>query len=80
MNKKVIIGIIIAILVIALGITLMVLTNNDKTQTNNSLPIAKENNEQQPITNSNRKKTLVVYYSAQNHTKAVAEKIAVQLI
>ena len=79
MNKKIIIGIIIAILVIVLGMILMIFTNNDKTQTNNSLPIAKENNEQQPITNSNRKKILVVYYSAQNHTKADAEKIADQL-
>lgn len=36
----------------------------------------KENNE---TTNGNNKKTLVVYYSAQSHTKSVAEKIASNL-
>lgn len=81
MNKKILIGIIIAIIVIILGIAVYAIytnnkkenENNNELQTNN---IKTENNENEKNTGKTDKKVLVVYYSAQNHTKSVAEKIA----
>lgn len=81
MNKKILIGIIIAIIVIILGIAVYAIytnnkkenENNNEIQTNN---IKTENNENEENIGKIDKKVLVVYYSAQNHTKSVAEKIA----
>ena len=77
MNKK-LIGIIVALVIV--GITsFLVLNNNSKEseQKNN------DNNTEQNINNDNSDtnkvsdvKILVVYFSAQNHTKEVAKKIA----
>lgn len=62
MNKKIVIGIIIAIVVIiaVCGFVIYKNTNVENAKIGEG-------------------KTLVVYYSAQNHTKAVAEKIAKNL-
>lgn len=92
MNKKVLIGIVIAILVIAIisVVVIMPKSNKDnKIEDNNNLNENIENNINEEDTNNNEdssisnendpQKTLVVYYSAQNHTKAVAEKIAKNL-
>lgn len=86
MNKKIIIGIIIAVIVIiAAVIGYAVYTNNkeennnneisknNETQTDNDIQTEGENEEE---TTKKSKKTLVIYYSAQNHTKDVANKIA----
>lgn len=64
MNKKIVIGIIIAIIlvVVAVGGGFVIYKNT--------------NTENAKIGDG---KTLVVYYSAQNHTKSVAEKIAKNL-
>lgn len=53
MNKKLLIGVIIAIIIIFLGAMIYVNSKNE-----------------------DNKKVLVAYYSAQSHTKAVAEKVA----
>lgn len=81
MNKKILIGIIIVIIVIILGIAVYAIytnnkkenENNNELQTNN---IETENNENEESIGKTDKKVLVVYYSAQNHTKSVAERIA----
>ncbi len=90
MNKKVLIGIIVAILVIvAVAIGVIVISHNNTK--NNELSSINDNtlsgaeksqNDNQGDTENTTKsgsKTLVVYYSAQNHTKAVAEKVAKNL-
>lgn len=104
--KKVVIGIIIAIVIIALGAGAYFMLNSDKQKdvdnanqnalaSNNERNVVKEenitnnsenetlNNEEsntdEPENTSNGGKILVVYYSAQSHTKAVAEKIAKNL-
>lgn len=87
MNKSVI-GLIIAIIVIVaviIGIAIYINTdNNSKENINNkenANMISTENTigtENNNTTNS-KNKILVVYYSAQNHTKSVAEKIAKNL-
>lgn len=92
MNKKGIIWLIIAIVVIIIAISAFAIyrNNNNNTQENNSNTenqntelITSSNNtnttnedDQNTNTTNNKSKNLVVYYSAQNHTKAVAEKIA----
>lgn len=80
MNKKLIIGIIIAIIVIIAGIVCYAIyTNNQKeieNKNNNELQINDRKTENEENIGKTDKKILVVYYSAQNHTKAVAEKIA----
>lgn len=91
MNKKGIIWLIIAIVVIIIAISAFAIyRNNNNTQENNSNTenqntelITSSNNtnttnedDQNTNTTNNKSKNLVVYYSAQNHTKAVAEKIA----
>ncbi len=65
MNKKVLISIVIAILLIVIGIVLSMLLKNKNEESNSLMENLDDNN-----------KILVVYYSAQNHTKNVAEKIA----
>lgn len=81
MNKKLITGIILIIIIIALGIVGYVATSNKENKNNsiNSNEINKE--ETSDILNEEKesKKILVVYYSAQSHTKSVAEKIAKNL-
>ena len=101
--KKVVIGIIIAIVIIAVGAGAYFMLNSDKKEntdnanqntlaSNNERNIVNEenttnnsedeisNNEEsdnvEPENTNNGGKTLVVYYSAQSHTKAVSEKIA----
>lgn len=86
MNKKLIIGIILTIIVIILGVIGYAIytnnhnknednqnkTDNSKLETNNiKTEFGDETNEEKE-----NKKVLVVYYSAQSHTRAVAEKIA----
>lgn len=78
MNKKLIIGsIIVSILIIVGGIGYTIYKNNTK-----------EDKEKENINNiktetsseiKEEKKVLVVYYSAQSHTKAVAEKVGKNL-
>lgn len=99
--KKVVIGIIIAIIILALGAGAYFMLNSNKQKdsdntnqnvlaSNNERKVVKEenttNNSENEISNNEETentstggKTLVVYYSAQNHTKAVSEKIADQL-
>lgn len=102
--KKVVIGIIIAIVIITLGAGAYFMLNSDKQKdadntnqnvlaSNNERKVVKEenttDNSENEISNNeeNKKsentstggKTLVVYYSAQSHTKAVSEKIADKL-
>ena len=88
MNKSVI-GLIIAIIVIVVAVAGIVVyknvndnklkeninneENTNMTSTENTIG-AKNNN-----TTSSKNKILVVYYSAQNHTKSVAEKVAKNL-
>lgn len=74
MNKKLIITLLVAVGVIAAAAGLFLFVRNGQTNTNN-------NNNNQTATNKEKKmgKTLVVYYSAQNHTKSVATKIAANL-
>ena len=74
MNKKVIITLLIAAGVIAAAAGIFLFVRNGQTNTNNS-------NNHQTAADKEKKmgKTLVVYYSAQNHTKSVATKIAANL-
>ena len=88
MNKSVI-GLIIAIIVIVVAVAGIVVyknvndnkpkeninneENTNMTSTENTIG-AKNNN-----TTNSKNKILVVYYSAQNHTKSVAEKVAKNL-
>lgn len=74
MNKKLVIGVIIAIIIIFLGAMIYVNSKNEDNKNeigNNELEVSNETNEE-----VDNKKVLVVYYSTQSHTKAVAEKIA----
>ncbi len=105
--KKVVIGIIVAIVIIAIGAGAYFMLNSEKQEStdnanqnalasNNERNVVKEENKETDLdtneqndkevdTNENKEnsnsgsKTLVVYYSAQNHTKAVSEKIAEEL-
>ena len=64
MNKKVTIGIVVLVIIAILGIGgYVLLGNGNKISNSNDAKIKGE-------------KTLVVYFSAQSHTKAVAEKVA----
>lgn len=84
MNKKMIIG-IVGVMVLALIILGIVVVQNNKSekskdntlatnQEENTIPIDDENQ-----VSAKNGKTLVVYFSAQSHTKAVAEKVASNL-
>lgn len=92
--KKLVIGIVIAIIIIAMGAGAYFMLNSNKEKKsdnlnqnalslNDNINIEKENTsvmKNENIENSNNQsKTLVVYFSAQNHTKAVAEKITDKL-
>lgn len=99
MNKKVLIGIIVAILAIIAVVAGVIIISHYNTKNNtlsamngsendNMLVGENEqkeneedmtNSEQEKNTTKSGSKTLVVYYSAQNHTKTVAEKIAQNL-
>lgn len=82
MEKKGTIGIVVAIIVIIIAIAGFAIYRNTTTEKNNSNA---ENRNIELETNTNKEvsssgnKILVVYYSAQSHTKAVAEKIAKNL-
>lgn len=76
MNKKVLTTLIIAIIVIIAIVLGVVVVNNNNTENNNVLAM-NDNRNDNMITKDG--KILVVYYSAQNHTKTVAEKIAKNL-
>ncbi len=79
MNKKSIIGIIIAIVVVLLaGAGVVYLLNRPKDADMNTDQASDSNNNQEEIKVKGGK-ILVAYYSAQNHTKAVAEQIAENL-
>ena len=89
MNKS-LIGLIIAIIVIVVAVAGFVMYKSNSSNTDNNIAEKVENNTQEIIqpeenvvsgenTASNKSKILVVYYSAQNHTKSVAEKIAKNL-
>ena len=87
MNKK-IFGVIIAIIIIVVAILGFVVYKNSNVNSNNNEKESLNNNiendnvsvaENENSTTNNEKKILVVYYSAQNHTKSVAEKIAKNL-
>lgn len=90
MNKG-LIGLVIAIIVIVVAVAGFAVYRNSNTEINN-IEKSMENNGQEEIqTEKNANvvstedktksgsKILVVYYSAQNHTKSVAEKIAKNL-
>ena len=92
MNKKLIIGIIVLIICLIIGgILWFALSNNNlknqnqnagSTENNDISEINNNsNNENEGNTNANTElgETLVVYFSAQNHTEAVAKKIAENL-
>lgn len=95
MNKKIVIGIILIICVIIGGVLFFVLNNtnqdsqNQTANSNSEENVAEmndnQNNDSQDVnepeenTESGDSKTLVVYFSAQNHTEAVAEQIAENL-
>ena len=87
MNKK-IFGVIIAIIIIVVAILGFVVYKNSNVNSKNNEKESLNNNiendnvsvaENENSTTNNEKKILVVYYSAQNHTKSVAEKIAKNL-
>lgn len=78
MNKKIVIG-IVGIIVLALVILGIVMAQNGKNQDNTLATNREESNTQVVDENqvsTNNGKALVVYFSAQSHTKSVAEKIA----
>lgn len=83
MNNKLVIEIVLMIVLIILGVIgLAVYNNNQNKNTNNQDNIgnseAEINDSEETLTSTNEEshKILVVYYSAQSHTKSVAEKIA----
>ena len=89
MNKS-LIGLIIAIIVIVVAVAEFAMYKSNSSNTDNNIEEKVENNTQEIIqpeenvvsgenTASNKSKILVVYYSAQNHTKSVAEKVAKNL-
>ena len=93
MNKG-LIGLIIAIIVIIVAVGGIAIYRNSNTKVDNNTenntanngqeetqPIENVNNEENTTTGSTetKNKILVVYYSAQNHTKTIAEKIAKNL-
>lgn len=81
MNKKIMIGLVVFIFIIG-GISYFLInnktkgnkeqTNNNETEINQDL----DNNENNKLSDG---KVLVVYFSAQNHTRQVAEQIAKNL-
>lgn len=93
MNKKIIIGIVLVIIAI-IGVGAIVYNTSKSIETerqgnseeNNQLSVVNKNSNENEIVDNKTdndkntgSKTLVVYFSAQNHTKTVAEKIAKNL-
>mgnify|MGYP004462204161 FL=1 len=93
MNKKIIIGIVLVIIAI-IGVGAIVYNTSksseterqDNSEENNQLSVVNKNSNENEIVDNKTdndkntgSKTLVVYFSAQNHTKTVAEKIAKNL-
>ena len=92
MNKGVI-GLIIAIIIIVVAVAGVAVYRNSNTNVENNTEKNTVNNEKKEDldskentsvldtenTTKSEEKTLVVYYSAQNHTKTIAEKIAKNL-
>ena len=77
MDKK-ILALILVILIIAIILGVKIYTDKNKTTSNKVDSNLSSTNKDQENVNTN-KNILVVYYSAQNHTKAVANKIAKNL-
>ncbi len=80
MSKK-LIGIIIVIICIVIGCILYFVLSNrtSENSSSNNTDNTNENNENQISETALGDNILVVYFSAQNHTEAVAEKIASNL-
>lgn len=78
MNKRVI-GLIIAIIVIVVAVAGFVIYRNSNTNTNNTEENITNNGQEEIKPEESIDMDLVVYYSVQSHTKAVAEKIAKNL-
>ena len=86
MSKKILIGLVLILLVIIVIVGVIFLRNNNDTEKNNETTTVNNNLDEHESHNETENdveevsetenKTLVVYYSAQSHTKAVAEKIA----
>lgn len=89
MNKNVVIGIIVVLVVAVLGVGGYFLLNNSADEENNNVDNNNNgtNNNENNDNNGNSNddvnvsggRTLVVYFSAQGHTEAVAEQIAENL-
>ena len=84
MNKKLIIGIIVVLIVLGIIWCAQIIKKPKENISNANISETEKNEanmntEGNTNTNTENKKVLVVYYSAQNHTKAVAEKIAENL-
>lgn len=94
MSKGTIIGLVIAVIVIIVGVAGFAIYRNSSTESNNqvsnsntqrSTELANTNEENTSISENNNNntsansKTLVVYYSAQTHTRRVAERVAKNL-
>lgn len=91
--KKIVIGIIVAIVVIAIGVRAYFMRNSNNEENrdetngeNANIELASNTDEvnqddvnDEVDTAKSGSKTLVVYYSAQSHTKAVSEKMAEKL-
>lgn len=84
MNKNLVISVIIIIILIVLSVIGYAIINNNKNESKDNNTSgneienskAKTENSGELNVDKENKKVLVVYYSAQNHTKSVAEKIA----
>ena len=82
MTKKIIIGIIVILIIVAIGIGGYFLLNNrneknnSNNNANNSINNEEQNNTQDTNTQAATGEILVVYFSAQGHTEEVANKIA----
>ena len=80
MNKKIIIGLVLVFVIVILGIGIWLLLKNNETNKNlNNSNIFNEENDGKGLIDLEENKVIVVYFSAQSHTKAVAEKIASNL-
>lgn len=82
MSKKILIGIIVAVIVIVLGASGVYLLTSQKSNNNNNANINQTLNEKetqdlkQEVSNNTDKKVLVAYFSYSGTTKGVAEEIA----
>ena len=77
MNKNTIIGILIVVLIIVIGVVAyFIINNNQKNEENNQTNETTQKEESSESTTNVGSNVLVVYFSAQGHTKEVAEKIA----